>query len=497
MGREEVYDTYIKRAQSYHNVFDGATRFFRAKRLDGNWEENFVPEAVGREFTEATAWQYRFFVPHDVNGMAQLFGGTEELGKALDDLFTTTVGVKGHASDITGLIGQYAHGNEPSHHMAYLYSYIGQPWKTQAMTRRLLDEMYQPTPEGISGNEDCGQMSAWYILSAMGFYSVCPGSNEFVLTTPLFDQVDLQLANGKTLTITANNPKKNLYINKVTLNGEVIDKNFITYDQLMQGGTLAYTLTDQPDTERGVSPETFPYSYTEGKVVSIPSVPQDLNLFMDEITFDIVSATEGCSIHYTLDGSEPTEASPLYTAPVKLNKSCTVKAKAFKEGYAPSRTLTVKAARTSFRPARPAIGTQHGTNYVHVVGKFSKVAQLADAKVVSRGILPEPSLEGAVQEDRYGFIFSGVIQVPEDGIYTFITKSDDGSMLYIDDEMVVDNDGSHSAVAATGKIPLKKGFHTYRLLYLEDYEGQELSWAWKLPSATKPEPIPASVLFVK
>ena len=497
MGKMDVYETYITRSQNYHHVFDGVTRFFRAKRMDGNWEENFVPEAVGREFTEATAWQYRFFVPHDVNGMVNLFGGTEDFTQALDDLFSTTKGVEGHQSDITGLIGQYAHGNEPSHHMAYLYNYIGQPWKTQAWTRRLLDEMYQPTPEGISGNEDCGQMSAWYILSAMGFYPVCPGSNEFVLTTPQFEQVDLKLANGKTLTITANNPKKNIYIDQVTLNGQAIDKNFITYEQLTEGGTLAYTLVDQPNTNRGTSVEAFPYSYTAGKVVSIPSISKDLNLFMDEITFSIVSATEGCRIYYTLDGTEPTEKSTLYEKPITLTESKTIKAKAFKEGYEPSHTYTAQATKTKLRPARSAQGVQNGVNYEHVLGKFSKVAEFVQAKVVDKGILPEPSLEKAQQEDRYGFTFTGVIQVPEDGVYTFSVKSDDGSMLYIDDEMVVDNDGSHAAVAAMGKIPLKKGFHTFRLLYLEDYEGQELSWAWKLPSKEQLEPIPASVLYVK
>ena len=497
MGKMDVYETYIARSQNYHHVFDGVTRFFRAKRMDGNWEENFVPEEVGREFTEATAWQYRFFVPHDVNGMINLFGGTEQFAKDLDDLFATTEGVKGHQSDITGLIGQYAHGNEPSHHMAYLYNYIGQPWKTQAWTRRLLDEMYQPTPEGISGNEDCGQMSAWYILSAMGFYSVCPGSNEFVLTTPLFDQVDLTLANGKTLTITANNPQKNLYVDQVTLNGKIIDKNFVTYEQLMEGGTLAYTLTDKPNATRGTATESYPYSYTADKVVSIPSISKDLNLFMDEITFTIASATDGCRIYYTLDGTEPTEKSLLYNGPITLKESKTIKAKAFKEGYVPSHTYYAKATKTELRPARSAQGTQNGVYYEHVLGKFSKVAEFAQAKVVDKGILSEPSLEKAQQEDRYGFTYTGMMLVPEDGVYTFSVKSDDGSMLYIDGEMVVDNDGSHAAVAAMGKIPLKKGYHAFKLLYLEDYEGQELSWSWKLPSKTELEPIPASVLFVK
>ena len=211
MGKEDVYRKYIERSQNYINVFDGSTKFFRGKRMDGNWETSFNPFEVGRSYTEATAWQYRFSVPYDVNGMVQLFGGKEKFITALDSIFIADPNVHGDLADITGLIGQYAHGNEPSHHIAYLYDYVGQPWKTQEMTRHLLDEMYQPTPGGISGNEDCGQMSAWYILSGLGIYSVCPGSNEFALTTPLFEKAVLKLANGKRLTLLANDPKKNIY----------------------------------------------------------------------------------------------------------------------------------------------------------------------------------------------------------------------------------------------------------------------------------------------
>lgn len=197
MGRNDIYEEYIQRSRNYINVFDGSTKFFRPKRMDGNWETPFNPIEVGRAYTEATAWQYRFFVPHDVSGMTQLFGGREEFIAALDSIFTVEPNIHGDLVDITGLIGQYVHGNEPSHHIAYLYDYVGQPWKTQEMTRRLLHEMYKPTPEGIIGNEDCGQMSAWYILSSLGIYSVCPGSNEFALTTPLFERAVVRLANGK------------------------------------------------------------------------------------------------------------------------------------------------------------------------------------------------------------------------------------------------------------------------------------------------------------
>ena len=329
MGKEDVYRKYIERSQNYINVFDGSTKFFRGKRMDGNWETSFNPFEVGRSYTEATAWQYRFSVPYDVNGMVQLFGGKEKFITALDSIFIADPNVHGDLADITGLIGQYAHGNEPSHHIAYLYDYVGQPWKTQEMTRHLLDEMYQPTPGGISGNEDCGQMSAWYILSGLGIYSVCPGSNEFALTTPLFEKAVLKLANGKRLTLLANDPKKNIYIHKVELNGKQIDTNFITYAQLMEGGELRFTLSDKPDKSRGISEEASPYSYTKEKVVSIPYVDRDLNLFMDKVTVALATTTEGAELRYTLDGTEPTEKSLLYDKPFKVDMTTQIKAKGF------------------------------------------------------------------------------------------------------------------------------------------------------------------------
>lgn len=497
MGKEEVYQKYIERSQNYINVFDGSTRFFRGKRMDGNWETPFNPSEVGRAYTEASAWQYRFFVPHDVNGMAQQFGGKKEFTVALDSIFTVESKVDGDLVDITGLIGQYVHGNEPSHHIAYLYDYVGQPWKTQEMTRRLLHEMYHPTPEGIIGNEDCGQMSAWYILSSLGIYSVCPGSNEFALTSPLFEKAVVKLANGKTLTILANNPKKNVYISKVELNGEPIDTNYITYSQLMGGGELRFILSDKPDKIRGISEEASPYSYTKENVVSIPYVDKDLNLFMGTVTIALATATNDAEIRYTLDGSEPTELSPLYEKPFELDKTTQIKAKGFKGGFQPSSTLSIWATKAELKASLPVNPVQNGTSYKYFEGTYQKVADMEKTPLVESGIMPEPSIKGARQEDHFGYIFSGLINVPEDGVYTFQTRSDDGSVLYIDHELVVNNDGSHAAIPATGFIALKKGFHPYMLYYFEDYEGEYLSWAWKLPSAKELAPVPASVLFVK
>lgn len=497
LGKTEDYKEYTKRAQYYINVFDGNTKFFRGKRLDGNWDSPFNPFEPGRAYTEATAWQYRFFAPHDVNGMAQLYGGLESFSEQLDSLFTVESEIHGNMVDITGLIGQYAHGNEPSHHMAYLYNYVGQPWKTQEMTRRILKDMYQPTPEGISGNEDCGQMSAWYILSSLGIYSVCPGSNQFALTTPLFENATIKLASGKTLNITANNPRKNLYIDKVILNGKEITPNFITYQELMEGGTLQFILSSKANQSRGTSMSDSPYSLTEDLVVSIPYVTKDLDQFMDSVTVEIGSTTKDAEIYYTLDGTEPTEESQRYSHPFVIKESSNIKAKAVKEGCSPSKTFSIEATKAVLKNPTEAQGTEQGTNFRYYEGLYSSVSQIEKSPLKESGIIPEPSIKGAKQEDHFAFIFTGFISVPEDGVYEFMTKSDDGSVLYIGDLKIVDNDGSHAAIIATGRIALKKGLHPYRLLYFEDYEGEHLSWGWKTPTSDKFTSIPTSSLFVK
>jgi len=242
LGRKDVADEYYARAKRYENLFDPATKFFRGKDSKGNWVEPFDPLVKTEDFTEAVPWQFRFFVPHDVPGLEKLMGGRENTQAALDSLFTyEALELTDDIVDMTGLIGEYAHGNEPSHNMAYLFTYLDQPEKTQHFVRRILSELYTATPEGISGNEDCGQMSAWYVMSALGFYPACPGSGEFVLTSPLFEKATIQLGNGKTLTVTADKPECE-YISSVYFNGQPLDSMFITYDDLLQGGTLDFKL---------------------------------------------------------------------------------------------------------------------------------------------------------------------------------------------------------------------------------------------------------------
>jgi predicted alpha-1,2-mannosidase len=497
LGHEDDYHAYLLRSEFYKNVFDGHSRFFRSRLSDGIWESPFNPAEVGRAYTEATAWQYRFFVPHNVNGLISLFGGKEHFTEALDSLFNTTVKTQGHLSDITGMVGQYAHGNEPSHHMAYLYSFAGQPWKTQEMTRRLLKEMYLPVPEGISGNEDCGQMSAWYVLSSLGLYSVCPGSTQFVLTSPLFPKAEITLANGKTLTIKANNPAENSYIQNVKLNSQTVPENFVTYQQLMEGGTLEFVLGNKPNTERGTAPETYPFSQSKSEEVSVPYISNDISFFEKEVAVQCGTATGGAEIRYTTNGTEPTKESSLYGGSFVIDHSAIIKLKAFKNGLNPSTVATYEASKATYRNPDQVHPTKNGAAYKYYEGYFSKVNDIqAKGKLVSNGTCDQIGLSVAKIPDHYGLIFSGYVYAPVDGIYTFSTRSDDGSVLKIGGKIIVDNDSSHAEIRAIGRIALKKGFHPYELLYFEDYEGEALSMSWIVPGSEE-KTIDSKFLYIK
>lgn len=497
IGNDSITSIYYERAGNYANLFDTSTNFFRGHKADGNWTAPFIPAAVSGDYTEATAWQYRFAPVHDVRGLINLFGGTEAFTEALDSLFTVSSELVGEQSDITGMIGQYAHGNEPSHHVAYLYNFVGQPWKTQEMTRRILDEMYQPTPEGICGNEDCGQMSAWYVFTALGLYPVAPGSNQLAITTPLFEKATVELPAGKTLVITANNPGKNRFIESVEFNGKKIDNNFIEYSELQNGGELNFQLTDKPVTTRGTDPEASLYSMTEIETVSTPFCPQNLELFTDSVIIELGVNTEGAEIRYTTDGSEPTKNSPLYEKPFMLDRSVPIRARAYKEGYSDSREMKVQANKTEYLQPLKLQPVKNGVRYEYYEGNCEKTADIARAKLVRKGVIPAPSIDSADQEDHFAFIFSGYIDVPETGIYEFSTKSDDGSVLFVGGKPVVFNDGGHSAQTSRGKIVLAKGIHSFRLLYFEDYEGEELSWDWKVPGASDYSPIPEKSLYAE
>lgn len=250
MGKTEDAAYFARRADFYKNLFDSSTQFMRPKKSDGTWKSPFNPsqighaESVGGDYTEGNAWQYTWHVQHDVPGLIALFGGEEPFLNKLDSFFTLKLETT--QADVTGLIGQYAHGNEPSHHVTYLYALAGRPERTQELIREIFDTQYSPKPNGLCGNDDCGQMSAWYMFSAMGFYPVNPVSGEYVFGAPQLPEFVLHLADGKTFTIKAEGlSEANKYVKSITLNGEPYTKNFISHADIVKGGTLVYQMTDK------------------------------------------------------------------------------------------------------------------------------------------------------------------------------------------------------------------------------------------------------------
>ncbi len=250
-GNQEDYTYYTKRSLYYKNYFDSSIRFVRPRLSDGSWKTPYDPFNSIHEngdFTEGNGWQYTWLVPQDPQGLIRLMGGDSSFTKKLDSLFQVTGDMGAQASaDISGLIGMYAHGDEPSHHVAYLYSFAGAPWKTAEKVRRIMKEFYTDQPDGLAGNEDCGAMSAWYVFSSIGFYPVQPAGGTYVLGSPLFNKVTIQLPGNKTFTVEAvNNSSSNIYIQSMELNGRPYRKSYITHKDILQGGLLKITMGGSP-----------------------------------------------------------------------------------------------------------------------------------------------------------------------------------------------------------------------------------------------------------
>lgn len=248
MGKKELADEFYKRSGNYRNVYNPATSFMQPRNAKGEFAADFTPDAYTEDICESNGWQYFWSAPHDLDGLMELVGGKERFTQKLDSMFTYAP----HSAEelpifSTGMIGQYAQGNEPDHHVIYLYNKVGQPWKTQQYIAQVLHELYQNNPAGLSGNEDCGQMSAWYVFSAMGFYPVDPVSGCYEIGTPLFPEVRMHLSNGKTFTILAPGvDRTNIYIQSVKLNGKPYDKSYITHQQIMNGDRLEFEMGSKP-----------------------------------------------------------------------------------------------------------------------------------------------------------------------------------------------------------------------------------------------------------
>lgn len=305
LGKTEEAKKFYERAQYYKNVFDPETGFMRG-RFQNTWFSPFDPYEVNFNYTEANAWQYSLFVPHDVSGLMELMGGKNFLENHLDRLFTAHTQTTGRdQADITGLIGQYAHGNEPSHHMAYLYNFVNRPDKTQERVHQILTQQYSNTPEGISGNEDCGQMSAWYVLSAMGFYSMTPGSNQYIIGTPLFPKATITIENGKHFTIAAPEVSDtNKYIKAVFLNGKPYSYSYLNHQDIVAGGTLFFEMTDSPQ-DWGQSDVAVPVTAIKNTpYLPAPFIASGDVAFKEQTTITLGHVDPEAQIYYRIDDSE-------------------------------------------------------------------------------------------------------------------------------------------------------------------------------------------------
>ena len=356
LGKEDDFKFFSERAQNYKNVFDPESNFARG-RFRNTWFAPFDPYEVNFNYTEANAWQYSLYVPQDINGLMNLMGGKDKFEKQLDTLFVAKAETSGRdQADITGLIGQYAHGNEPSHHMAYLYNFVNKPSKTQEKVYQILTELYHNAPDGISGNEDCGQMSAWYVLSSLGFYPVTPGSNQYIIGTPLFPKASVNLENGKSFTVVAENiSETNIYIASATLNGNILNRSYLNHDEIIKGGNLVFKMTDAAS-DWATEDENIPKTeIKEHLIVPAPFIAEGDVAFKNETKVVLDVASEATSIFYSLDASEYKE----YTEPFILSEETILKI------YSEKDTIKSAELTTVFYKIDPNLSISLETEYAN------------------------------------------------------------------------------------------------------------------------------------
>jgi predicted alpha-1,2-mannosidase len=494
LKKNDEYERFIRRSQFYKNVFDTTVDFMRGRNTEREWRVPFIPMAVNYDYTEGNSYQY-LYVPHDVPGLIHLFGSKERFITWLDSAFATKMKAElSDDSDVSGMIGQYAHGNEPSHHLAYLYNFAGAPYKTQKMVRRITNEMYQNSPEGLCGNEDCGQMSAWYVLSAIGLYPVCPGIPEYAITSPLFDKVTIHLENGKDFVIKTNreSPADN-YIQTAELNGKTYNKPFLNHSDIINGSVLSFTTTRKPDKRWGASEKEYAKAMGD-TFVSVPYYKGKFREFLDADTVTLDCPTPGSSIYYTLNGETPTKQSNRYTGPFVIKQSDAIKIRAFKDNLSPSYIATVNFTKVT--PTRIDPNTlRPGLKYSYYEGIYRSIWDFEKESPVKTGIVPSFDTSGLLRSEWIAFDFDGYIKIVKDGIYTFYMNANDGGQLSVNGKELVESDGRKSfAFEQRSALALKAGSYPIRVKYFQCSDLKTMEISWSGPGFRKTI-IPKNVLF--
>ncbi len=490
------YDYFSSRAQFYKNVFDDQTRFFRGKDSNHNWYSPFNP-FINTVYSEANAFQYTF-VPHDTKGLIQLMGGETNFIKWLDHFFSVSSdrgGANFNEPDYA-LIGQYSQGNEPDHHMPHLYNYVGQPWKTQKIVRTILKDMYKNSPNGLAGNEDCGQMSAWYILNALGFYSFNPGQPIYTIGSPIVDEAIIHLENGKQFNISVQNQaSENIYIQSMRLNGKPYSSTFLNHEDIMKGGEFTFIMGREANKLLGNAPEDYPPCDNGEPEVLLPWLKSGAEMFEKETLVSLACDTKNAKIFFTLDGSIPDQNSSLYTTPITISKSSHLKIRAFNQELKPSMVGSYDFQKAEYLPAVEFDAKlKKGLKYKYYERYLVNTPDLQKITALDSGICRSINLDNRQKDSFFAFDFEGLIHAPSKGLYTFYLETNDGSRLFIDGHEVIENDHAHIAKEEVGKIGLQAGYHKIAVKYLQRGGGKMLKASWQGPGIEKQE-IPGSALF--
>ncbi|MCX6219365.1 MAG: GH92 family glycosyl hydrolase [Bacteroidia bacterium] len=488
MGQLEDYINYHQRAHHYENVFDASTGFMRGKTIGRNWLTPFDPKE-NSAYSEGNAYQY-MFVPHDVDGLKKLMGGDKKFAVWLDTLFFMP-------SKDPLKIGEYWHGNEPGHHLPYLYDYVGEAWKTQFLTHKILTQLYRNENDGLAGNEDCGQMSAWYILSSLGFYPVAPGQKIYAIGSPLFGKAIVHLENGKSIVIRAKNSSHaNFYIQSATMNGKNYPNSYLNHDDLMKGVELTFTMGASPNKSWAQKPENRPWSENGKGVTKLPYIQSGDQLFLKSTKIALACETEGAEIRYSLNGPEPDKNSELYRSPIGMEKSTLLKMKAFHPGLMTSTPVEILIKKAELNDAALVSDVVPGLAYDYFERFFVQATDLELVNPMAKGVTENFNIKMAKVPNYFGLWFKGYIKIPADGIYTLYLSSNDGSYLYLDGKELIENDGNHAQVEEPGSIGLKAGYHAIEVQYMQCGGGKGLKVSWDGPGIDKEE-IPGPVLFRK
>lgn len=492
-GHTDVYNEFVRRSKFYQNKYDAESGFMRPKFYNGEWLANFDPTSVGYHYTEGNAFQYSFFVPHDVYGLMELCGGSKRFEKWLDSIFKTEITEVLHAgTDVTGLIGNYAHGNEPSHHIAWLYAWTG---NQQAMTdrvRQIMQEQYAPTPGGICGNEDCGQMSAWYVMSAIGLFSVSPGVADYVVGLPYFPAINIRLDNGETFRIETNGPSmadETTYAVSRSLNGESFTASIIDHKRMLEGGTLSFTT--------GVTPGNFdlPENKLNQKFTANPYVKAGDTHFLGRTVIELACATPGAEVYYTLDGSMPDKTAKRYSQPIDLTSSKELKVIAYAEGRLPSYVTTVPFVKSSGAANVKTGSLRKGLICNYYEGIYRSVYDFEADKPAETAVVSNFQLGLNDRDEWLGMSFKGYIKITKKGLYAFEVHMNDGGQLKIDGIELFESDGRKTkTLAQSGTIWLSEGLHPIELGFYQCSDDIDLKFFWQAPGKEK-SAVPEEILF--